>query len=44
MAEGSDEGHKHPVSLALTIRFTGFSAIPPFTQPYSQNDLGVERG
>jgi len=27
MAEGSDEGHKHPVSPALTIRFTGLSAI-----------------
>jgi len=44
MAEGSDEEHKHPVSPAVTDRFTGFSAIPLFTQPYSQNDLGVERG
>ena len=27
MAEGSDEGHKHPVSPAVTDCFTGFSAI-----------------
>jgi len=30
MAEGSDEEHKHPVSPAVTDRFTGFSAIPLF--------------
>jgi len=41
MAEGGDEEHKHPVSPAVTDPFTGFFAIP---QPYSQNDLGVERG
>ena len=37
MAEGSNEEHKHPV----------FPASLPFrslTQPYSQNDLGVEQG
>jgi len=44
MAEGSDEGHKDPVFPAVTNFFTGFSAILLFTQPYSQNDLGIEWG
>ena len=30
MAEGSSEEHKHPISPAVTYRFTGFSAIPVF--------------
>jgi len=41
MAEGSDKEHKHPVSPAVTIRFTDFSAIPLF---YAALQLGVERG
>jgi len=44
MAEGSDEEHKHPVSLAVTDPFTGFSAIPLFHAALQPNDLGVERG
>ena len=39
MAEGSDEGHKHPVSPAVTDCSLRFHS---FMQPYSQNDLGVE--
>jgi len=43
--EGGDEEYKHPVSPAVTDRFTGFSAIPLFHAAlYSQYDLGVERG
>ena len=44
MAEFSDEEHQHPVSPAVTDRFTGFSAILLLHASYSQNDLGGERG
>ena len=41
MAEGSDEEHKHPVSLAVTDHSPAYLPFRSFTQPYSQNDLGL---